>query len=1431
MSQLRVYTRHFLVVCILIACFWRTVASNAQPVPPIARYTAPPYVVQVRHFSVEEGLPNRTVTSTSQDAQGFVWIGTLNNAYRFDGSHFVPLPSLPRPSPGQLPIYIERMSTDKTGALWLFKARSNRDQWIERWNSDEKKLTPFTVRLPTATDGAHFLPADVIGKRGMSTTPATPLVIFQENGRVYFRNDKGKLIFLNPLSAPTRLSSVAVTSKGTMLVSQSDVNFTHPSLIELDSTGRVLRRSSMPKLLRPVCTDANGGIYLMHVVESTDKPAVLPRLTPHALTGFLYRLDTDGQLKSLPITFDKSPFRDLDASGTHPYSLKENQIVYDAHHDLFWFLGKGVVFAWQPEKGMIFDLAASGISVPKTPASFSGLRVDRTGGVWLASSDGILLFTLTPNRFARYLYHPPNTTGYSDAATRGIMQVGKQLWVNAFDSWVVDLTTNRRQLALPRQTVSQTDFLNQQPVALASEEALWVALNDLALVKPATRSIIAKYPLQGSANHCWSIKADGRGNLWLGFNHGISYFDVAQKKNLTFTRYNAWPELAANRVNGFFPDKQAGGMWVASSSGLYLLDTLKGIVARYSVEQPAPRNLPFNHITYVHVDPDQPGIYWLATRGGGLVRWERATGHYRQFTDADGLLNSTLYCLFTDHPNPDLRRDKNRLWFTTDYGLVSFNKKTEQLHTYLPKDGITHEEFNFTSNYQATDGRLYLGGLNGVTAFWPNQIEESSSTKAPLVVTQFQQLDGRTGNMTDYTADYRPNQPIQIASSSRSFLLSFALLDYRFLDQTRLWYRIRGWQDAWAPQKLTDLRINGLPPGSYELNVRIQNLNGQWVSDIVSIPLVVQKPIYYQWWFMLVCLLLLVGATVALFRWRNRLLVEETVRLEAEVAHRTARIERDKAIIEQQAAELRENATLKSRFFANVTHEFRTPLTLLLGPLTYLTKRSTDETAQRLLATMERNARQLQELVNDLLGLGKLEAGQLQLDSQPADLNVIVARTVAAFSTQASFVGIAIDTVGIDQPIGMLLDVPKFETVLRNLIANSLRFTPSGGIITIQVMDAADEIRLSVKDTGRGIHPDDLPHVIERYYQSNRANVPLQGGTGIGLAICHEYCQLWQGELHIDSQLGQGSTFTITYPKVPVYLPESTPDVPTTDAVQAGEPTALPIEPALSRERILIVEDNSDMAAYIQMLLAPQYAHTWCRNGREALAWLEGQSAEAIPQLIMTDMMMPEMDGMALLAQLRQRPQLRPIPVIMLTARFSQEVRLQALQLGVADYLTKPFDEDELLTRIQNLLDRAREREFWLNPSTDVALAEEPTEVEVSPLDNTWLQTIQSLVIANLTDSRFQVTDLADASNMSQRQFYRRLKATTGLSPIQFVQEVRLQTAHEWIEENRCKTVKEVAHRVGFQKVSYFSRLYQQRFGIYPSLRINEQNDTVTEPI
>jgi signal transduction histidine kinase/DNA-binding response OmpR family regulator/ligand-binding sensor domain-containing protein len=1407
----------FVRICLLTGLFIGHLTNSLAERPVYGLSTppaTPPYIVQLRHFSTEQGLPNRSVTEIAQDAQGFIWIGTLNSAYRFDGSRFLPLPEHPRPSRSQLPVYVSNIRTDHTGTLWFLKARSALEQWVERWVPGQQKTISYTIRLASGAGPAQFSIAQLIGERGVKTLPSFPLVFFQEDGHVYRYAGKKTLTPVYASPTPIHLNTVTTTTSGALVLVMSDTAEARYQLVELNASGRLRRRLELPKLLRPVCTDAQGRIYFAQRIDHQLQPDLLPRLTGQQIDRFLYRLDPNGQLVNVPIQFTKNPFPA--SRTTTNLALMNDQIIYDPHHDLFWFLGKETLFAWHPAKGVVFDLSTSNFPLSRSP-TFGSLTVDRSGGVWVALDDGFLLLTLTPNRFQRYLYHPLYTNAGFGDATRGLMLFGNSLWINAKESWLVDLKTGNRRMPLSLQKIQQTNFLEQESVIAAQDSALWTARVKLALVNPVTQTI-TQFPLRGINNICLSIWPDGRRNLWLGYNQGISYFNVAQKQNQPFVRYNRFPELAENRVNGFFPDRQAGGLWVAASSGLYLLDTLNGIMARYSTEQPAPRHLPFNHVTFVHADPDQPGIYWLATRGGGLIRWERATGRYRQFTQANGLLNATLYCLYTDHPDPAQRHDKNRLWFTTDYGLVSFDKRTEQFRSYLPKDGTTHEEFNLLSHYQAPDGRLFLGGLNGVTAFQPNQIQANGPVNGPLVVTQVQQVDGRTGNMVSTIDSYQPGQSIQVASSSRAFLVSFALLDYRFLGQTRLWYRIGGWQDAWTSQLQSDLRINGLPPGAYQLYVRMKNNNGQWVSNMVTIPVVVEPPIYQRIWFLGLALLSSLGVFIALFRWRNRRLMEETVRLEAEVAHRTAQIEADKAIIEQQAAELRENDTLKSRFFANVTHEFRTPLTLLIGPIAYLAKRNTDTATGRLLVTMERNARQLQELVNDLLGLGKLEAGQIQLDPQPADLRSVVARTVAAFTSQASFAGVTLISVGLDRPLGMLFDVAKLETVLRNLIANALHFTPGGGNITIRLVEEQEIVRLSVEDTGSGIHPNDLPHIFDRYYQSRQPDAPLRGGTGIGLALCREYCQLWQGEITAESTLGQGSVFTFTYPKVVFLLPATSQHpLPAEAAAQKG--AVPPEETTTDRERVLIVEDNPDMASYIQTLLEPHYALHWCRNGRDAYGWLVQQPVEDLPQLILTDMMMPEMDGMALLAMLRKQTSLRRIPVIMLTARVSREVQLRALQLGVADYLTKPFDEDELLARVHNLLDRAVERNFWLTQEAD----EEPAGEQAASTTEHWLQGIQQQIVVQLTDSRFQVNDLAEAANMSQRQFYRRIKTLTGLSPIQFVQDVRLQTARELLESNRYKTIKEVAFSVGFQKVSYFSRLFQQRYGISPSAMLNQQ--------
>ncbi|OJW72405.1 MAG: hypothetical protein BGO59_14815 [Spirosoma sp. 48-14] len=1371
-----------------------------------------PVVASIRHFSLEQGLPNKQVIALGQDRQGFMWVGTFNNAYRFDGHRFTPMPPLLRSTQQSVSPDVKFIQPDREGNLWFASnvVSDSRRQGV---------LKAGAVR-PQQVEDAFNLPANARMELIYDFVPSAAnwfQYVRTKSGTLWWHTGKGRFrkLYQHPALVGRFGQSLYETSQQTLLVGQptslSQAN-SSSELMELDSTGRIRQRHVLPMHLRPIWKDSTGNIYLQRLLDRNPPEAGTP-----PLQTFLYRLSPDGKLAPLPIGLD----RDLFPRQAHP-PFADLSISYDAHHNLFWICGPHVLLAWHEQKGIVFDLSKSGFSM-ESIQKFLYVFIDRTGAVWVCSTNGVLLLTLETNYFQRYLSQP--ATGNPTAvrqAIRGMMQLGNQLWVNARETQLVDLKTGKGQFVFQRAPASWTYALDLCPIVRDRDGTLWSGMQGLIRIDPKTYAY-TPFALPAADNNCVTIWPDGYATLWVGQQQGISLFDTRRQVVRAFTRYNRFSELARSRVNGFFPDKRIGKVWITSSSGLYLLDTLKGIEARYSAQMAAPYSLPFDHITFVHPDPEQPTVYWLATSGGGLVRWDRRKGGYTSFTQKQGLSDNTLYAIYED--------GHQRLWLPSNYGLMSFHRKTHQLQIYHTKDGIADEEFNLISHYRAPDGRLYVGGLNGVTAFYPDQIPTSKSSQAPLLLTQYQKLNTETGQMDNHFAEFREDSQIHLTASDRLFTLGFALLDYRYIGQARLWYRIKGWQDKWVVQDQLELRLNSLPAGSYTIQVRAQTSHGNWASPLLSVPVIVDKPVYLRAWFLLLCTLLLMVGIGVVFRWRNRQLMRDKIHLEAEVARRTAQIEedkaiieRDKAIIEQQAADLQANVTLKSRFFANVSHELHTPLTLLLGPIQYLSRRVTDESAQQLLSVMNRNTNQLLTLVNDLLDLTRLDNQQAQLVEQPADLALLVRQTVNNFMTQAQYLGVYLYATGLDEAVWMPLDSPKMETVLRNLLANALHYTATGGTIQVQLSKTDKLAEIRVVDTGSGIHADDLPHIFERYFQSKQIDNPVRGGTGIGLALCQEYCTLWGGEIQVRSELGKGSAFTITYP-----------DRRISEHVSVGPAKVIPPPsgelaiPALVRlntreemallatgKSVLVVEDHVDMLLYIQTVLSPHYELLIARNGRQALDLLHQLTPDQLPDLIVSDIMMPEVDGMALVNALRTNTTFVHIPIILLTARVDLETRLQALRLGIADYLTKPFNETELLVRSQHLIERAEEQARLLNQLADEAdLLAETT----SDQDAVWIDTLQQLIRNNLTNPALTIHFLAETSSLSERQLYRRIRELTGLSPNQFIQEVRLQVAQELIKSQPKSMIKSIGYQVGYQNTSYFIRIYRERFGINPGER------------
>ena len=1378
-----------------------------------------PFIVSLRHYSLEQGLPNRIVLDIGQDARGFIWVATIEDTYRFDGRQFTGLQLPKQYGQTQLPFSVVALHSDPANNLWLIGSQPGQQRQLVCLPDSQFVSASLHYIAPIlSTNKRHTLPTiDYPWWPANSDDLAAPLVLFNQKGEIWRYNQSGrfKRIYTRPATSDPTTYVLSQANGNIWLSYQTGVvTATGAAYIaeEINGSGKQVRRHILPALLHPISgrlsADPPGTLYLYR--DHVD----FPQLTAHHIDNLLYRLSPTGQLTNLPIPF---------TAKTLPASLQHNwrdiQVRYDAFHELFWVLGKAMLFAWHPQQGIVFDLAQSGFPVA-TLQTISTLFIDRTGVVWAGSQNGLLQLILEPNRFHTYLSIPEKAASTAAFSMRGMVPVGKELWVNADKIYRLNLTTGHYELIQPKNVPQHFYYTASR----GHDGHFWAAFRDLIHINPTTLEA-EEYHLTATNNACWAMWQDGQHNFWLGYDQGLSVFDWNQKKNKPFTAYNQFTELAQNRINGFFPNKRLGRIWVAASSGLYVLDTLQGIVSRYSSQDKPPHYLPFNHITFVHPDASKPGLYWLATRGGGLIRWESRTGTFQQITQANGLLNNSLYCIYEDK--------QGRLWLPSDYGLAWLQKQTVSqqavaIQVFLPKDGIAHEEFNLTSHYRAPDGRLFLGGLNGITAFYPDSVQVRATTNAPLVVTRYQKLNPATGEMEDQTTQFSQTGTVDLRATDRTMSLSFALLDYRYNSQFRLWYRMRGIQNGWIMEPRSDLRINGLPSGDYKLEVRAQNANGQWASAILTIPIRMQPPLYQTGWFWVVSLVLLVSVVGLLFRWRNRQLRRTNLRLEGEVARRTAQLLADNALIEQQAGELRANASLREQFLANISHEFRTPLTLLLGPIDYLLKQTQDDRINPILQTMRRNAQQLLTLVTNLLDLSKADAGQLVLQELPTDVRQLVYQTTQTFASQAQLVGVDLRINSSSGVLWLLVDGPKLETVLKNLLANALRFTASGQTVVVTLREEGTFFLIEVSDTGSGIHPDDLPFIFDRYYQAQHTPLKVTGGTGIGLALSQEYTHRWGGAVTVQSWLGRGSRFTVSYPLHPLsplspekpfaasVLPANSQKITSLAAPPLSETWPWPHQGTqeANRPTLLLIDDNPDMLAYLQLVLSPYYQLQLASHGQQALNWLRDQSMAGLPDLIVSDMMMPQMDGLSFLTALRQLPSGKDLPVIILSARSSLVMRLETMRLGVVDYLTKPFEEEELLTRIHHLLKQSAERNAWRSQQPVESLTESASEL---PDSINQLVRIQEYILANLSNPALQIGDIAKAAATSERQLLRQLKAHSGLSPSQFLQEMRLQTAREWLEDRRYSTVKEVALRVGFQKTSYFSQLFGQRFGISPS--------------
>lgn len=1330
-----------------------------------------PYRFMTKKYSVEDGLPHRMVYCVMQDQKGFIWGGSPSGFFRFDGRRFK---IYNRSENGLAEDLVNWMAEDSEGNIWV--------GWlgIKPWFDI---LDPVTGKVTHYTDFFKKAPLPVPIEKIAPNLPkrlqdgTLVLGLSDYSGWLTYHHKRGWKMY--PLKDWNLLSLCHATDQGVIWGICSDKQTQKNAIVAFDSNGVVQHRFwCLPE-------DRYFGIsgsssrskyfYLRHINKTTG-------------TNIL-KIGMDGSHEMLvPPTIKQY---------TEFYTELENGNIKVSFPRIF-----------DRDGGTLLDLRTKFPELDEL--QFQGYCFDRDGNLCFATSFGLEIVEIHRDNFQRLLYQP-DAPGGRGIACRAILENNGQLLVNS-----EQFSGGRMALDLKTGSVKKLPGTFTIGLAKSAGGGYWT---DLAL-EGWDKVSFGKFNWDGSVliqpnswqrpwAGIWLFLEESPQRLLLMHHDGISIYNPETGEHSPWPVDDQFPEFSTCHVN-FLGRDPKGRLWCCTTLGLYELDPAGGVLGRYWPGGQGKYFLPHQNILHFYCDTD--GVFWLGSNGGGLIRWDGQKAI--QFQRKNGLLNNVVYAVYEDR--------HQHLWAPTDYGILQFDKKNLQVRsTWLTSDGITHNEFNRLSHYRDDDGVLYFGGLNGITAFDPEQFyaDVLKPQQKDLLFSDVLVMNGNTGKLENRMSEWLQNGHITISPDDRYLQLEFSLPELVLQDKVTYSWKMDGMSDNWQPLSEPVLRISGLKSGQHQLHIRAQAVNGTMAKNELDLRLKVLPPIYFRWWFILLDFVLIATAVGGWLRWRDRSQRHIQQRLEVEVMRQTD-------TIRQQAEELKRLDQSKSRFFANISHELRTPLTLIIGPVGSLLKNNQLPAKERSLIELAyRHGAHLLELVNALLDLSKMESGKMTLNEQPVLLLPCIRRIVSAFESHAEWLGIRfVFEYQVPHRLKILVDQDRLQKVLDNLLSNALKFTPprSNGMVSVRVEQVENKLRVSVSDTGRGIHPKDIPHVFERFYQTSQENTPVEGGTGIGLALCREIAQLMQGRIWVESETGKGSQFYFEFPIKEVLglgfeteTTDSTSDtllhpfvVPTNGSQGSQEDK--------SAGTILLVEDNTSLRSYIEFILKERYEVFGVENGLSALQFLEKRT----PDLILSDIMMPEMDGFQLLEKLKSDPHRRHIPVVMLTARADVQDKLRALRIGVDDYLLKPFEEEELLARIGNLLYNSRNR----IPTAHLVDANgasghdtsENTET-ASAEDMEWLERLEKLASAALGDSRLSVDWLASEMYTGRNQFFKRVKLLTGLTPNEYLQAVRMAGARELLEQRKVGTVKEVAYKVGFRDVKYFSEQYFKHFGKLPS--------------
>ena len=895
----------------------------------------------------------------------------------------------------------------------------------------------------------------------------------------------------------------------------------------------------------------------------------------------------------------------------------------------------------------------------------------------------------------------------------------------------------------------------------------WISSeNALYSYNPDNGTYTLKVKYDGYDINC--MTDDGKGRLYIcNYGKGLCVYDTHTGKQAAYsmTDRRRHGTVCNNWIKALFIDSR-GLLWIGSSNGLSCMDT---------------HNNNFNVIRKGQMMRNIQSLSFCETRNGdiligtnnGLYIYGRETNKFSLFPGANEIRDRSIYSIVID--------TRDDIWLSTSKGILLYDKKKKNFISYVSGNGLSNHEYVLGAAIHSADDRIAFGTNDGITVFYPEEVKNSSIEMDNVYLTNF---------IVNGMPKFSFKDEFKVPYNSNTLQLEFSLLNFKHAEEIKFQYRINDSKE-WITVRdgSNAIQFNELKPGKYEIYVRAE-CNGKYSKQTRKITITVQDPWYSStlaWIFYCIA----IGTVITYALWQY----EKNKREEIEEA--------------------------KMRFLINATHDIRSPLTLIIGPLNKLKQRITDKESLADIDTIDRNAQRLLLLVNQILDERRIDKNQMHLHCQYTNLTAQVNGVTAMFLSNARQHGIKLSVESQGDVYGWV-DRTNFDKVIQNLLSNSFKFTPDGGEICITLRQSGETITIEVKDSGTGFKEENTEKLFDRFYQGRNSTGSRSAGTGIGLNLCRTLIQMHGGKIKAANRNDgtQGALMTITLRTGNSHLkPEEI-----VDGNETGQkPHADTVKHHASKNyRILVVDDDPEILEYIRGELGEWYKLDGVSNGKEALQALLATHYD----LVISDIVMPVMDGISLLKSIKTNSLVSDIPVILLTSKVDAADRLEGFKKGADAYLPKPFDIKELRIMIDNLVNRVRQLKGKFSGAQ--AQDDKVEQIKVKGNNDALMERIMKSINKNLSNPDFNVEELTEDVGISRAQLHRKMKEITGISTGEFIRNLRLKQAARLIRENKIN-ITQVAYNVGFNNQTHFSTVFKKHFGMSPS-EYAEKNRNVKEP-